>query len=233
MPYFYYDPTFVLMIPVLLFTLWAQFRVKSTFSKYSKVYSSRGFTGYDVARKILDDNGLNNVQIERIQGKLSDHYDPRTNVVRLSDEVYGSQSVAAIGVAAHEVGHAIQHATGYTPVKIRTALVPVTNIGSNLGIWIVFIGIILSMTPLAYFGIILFGFATVFQLVTLPVEFNASSRALKTLDSYHILDDDELSGSKKVLNAAALTYVAALAASIMTLLRLVLRVMLSSNRRDD
>lgn len=233
MPYLFYDPTFILMIPVLLFTLWAQQRVKSTYKKYSTVDNSRGYTGHDVARQILDENGLNYVQIERIQGNLTDHYDPKANVVRLSDGVYGSQSVAAIGVAAHEVGHAIQHATGYAPVKIRTALVPVTNFGSNIGIWIVFIGIILSMTSLAYFGIILFASATLFQLVTLPVEFNASSRALKTLDSFNILDEDELRGSRKVLNAAALTYVAALAASIITLLRLILRVMLSSNRRDD
>jgi len=230
MPFLFYDPTFLLMIPVLIFTLWAQFRVKSTYEKYSKFNNSRGFTGFDVARKILDDNGLYAVQIERIQGKLTDHFDPKTNVVRLSDGVYGGQSVAAIGVAAHEVGHAIQHSTGYVPVKIRTALVPVTNFGSNIGIWIVFIGIIMSLTPLAYLGIFLFGFAVLFQLVTLPVEFNASNRALKTLHSFNILDEDELRGSKKVLSAAALTYVAALAASIMTLIRLVLRVTMSNRR---
>jgi len=230
--FYYYDPTMVLMIPAILFTLWAQFRVKSTFAKYSKVSCSRGFTGADVARQILDDNGLNNVQIERIQGELTDNFDPKSNVVRLSDNVFGSSSVAAIGVAAHEVGHAIQHSTGYVPVKIRTALVPVTNIGSNIGIWIVMAGLIFSFAPLAYLGIILFSTAVVFQLVTLPVEFNASSRALRTLDDFHILEEDELAGSKKVLNAAAMTYVAALAASILMLLRLVLRVTLS-NRRDD
>ncbi len=228
----FYDPTVILMIPVLIFTLWAQYRVKSTYKEYSRVNNSRGLTGYDAARSILDENGLHGVQIERIQGELTDHYDPSANVVRLSDGVYGGHSVAAIGVAAHEVGHAIQHATGYAPVKIRTALVPVTNIGSNLGIWIVLAGIIISASPLAYFGVILFGTAVLFQLVTLPVEFNASSRALKTLEGSNMLDGDELRGSKKVLSAAAMTYVAALAASVMTLLRLIIQIALSS-RRDD
>jgi len=231
-PYFYYyDPTMVLMIPALLFALWAQYRVKSTFAKYSKINNARGNTAAEVARQILNDNGLYNVNIERINGKLTDHYDPRSNTVRLSETVHSSTSVGAIGIAAHEVGHAIQHATDYTPIKIRTALVPITNIGSTLGIWIVFIGLLVS-PQIAIIGVILFSTVALFQLVTLPVEFNASSRALKTLESHNILYDDELVGAKRVLNAAAMTYVAALVSSLLTLLRLVLRIGMA-NRRGD
>ncbi len=229
---FYYDPTMIIMIPALIFALWAQFRVKSTFERYSQVYNARGYTAAEVARKILDDNGLMNVSIERISGHLSDHFDPKSNVVRLSDSVYGSHSVAAIGVASHEVGHAIQHATGYTPIRIRSALVPVTNIGSTLGLWIAIIGLLFSV-KIAIFGVILFSTVTIFQLVTLPVEFNASSRALATLESHNILYDDELVGARKTLRAAAMTYVAALASSIATLLRLVLRIMIASGSRRD
>lgn len=229
---FYWDPTYIIMIPAILFALYAQNKIKSTFTRFQKVKNSHGYTASDVARQILDENGLFQVRIERIQGNLTDHFDPKDNVVRLSDTVYGSQSVASIGVAAHEVGHAIQHQTGYAPIKIRSALVPVANIGSSLGIWIVFIGLFI-VPEIAIFGIILFSASTLFQLVTLPVEFNASSRALKTLESYRILDDDELVGAKKVLRAAALTYVAALISSLLTLLRLVLRVMMVSGRRDD
>ena len=229
---FYYDPTMILMIPALVFALWAQFKVKSTFERFSKVQNSRGLTASEVARRILDDNGLFNVQIERINGHLTDHFNPRTNIVRLSDSVYGSTSVASIGVAAHEVGHAIQHATDYKPIKVRSALVPVTNIGSTLGIWLVILGLLFSNT-LAIVGVVLFATVALFQLVTLPVEFNASSRALKTLQSHNILYDDELVGAKKVLNAAAMTYVAALVSSLATLLRLILNIMIANNRRRD
>ncbi len=233
MPYgfgFYYDPTMLLMIPALIFALWAQFKVKSTFDRYSKGQNSRGLTASQVARQILDDNGLFNVQIERISGHLTDHFDPKTNVVRLSDSVYGSASVASIGVAAHEVGHAIQHSTDYRPIKLRSALVPITNIGSTLGIWIVLLGLLFSNT-IAIIGVILFATVALFQLVTLPVEFNASSRALNTLQSHNILYDDELVGAKRVLKAAAMTYVAALAASILQLLRLL--ILAGGRRRDD
>jgi len=235
MPYgfgLYYDPTMILMIPALIFALWAQFKVKSTFERFSRVSNSRGLTASQVARQILDDNGLYNVKIERISGHLSDHFDPRTNVVRLSDSVYGSSSVASIGVSAHEVGHAIQYATNYKPIKVRSSLVPVTNIGSTLGIWLVIIGMFIS-TTLAVVGVVLFATVVLFQLVTLPVEFNASSRALATLESQNILYGDELVGAKKVLSAAAMTYVAALVSSLATLLRLVINIMLSSRRRDD
>ena len=229
---FYYDPTMILMIPALIFALWAQFKVKSTFDRYSKVQNSRGLTASQIARQILDDNGLFNVQIERISGHLTDHFDPRTNVVRLSDSVYGSTSVASIGVAAHEVGHAIQHAIDYKPIKLRSALVPITNIGSTLGIWIVLLGLLFSNT-IAIIGVVLFATVALFQLVTLPVEFNASSRALNTLQSHYILYDDELVGAKRVLKAAAMTYVAALVSSLATLLRLIISIMIANNRRRD
>lgn len=194
----------------------------STFQKYSKVRNARGFTGRDVARQILDNNGLYNVRIEQVSGNLSDHYDPRNNVVRLSDSVYNSSSVAAIGVAAHEVGHAIQHSQGYTPIKIRSAIIPVSQIGSSLAVPLVILGLILSIQPFITFGILLFTTVVFFQAITLPVEFNASRRALATLRDNFILDGEELSQSKKVLTAAALTYVAALFSSLMSLLRLIL-----------
>lgn len=227
MPYLFYDPTYIIIIPAIIFSLIAQINVKSTFEKYSKVRNARGFTGKDVARQILDNNGLYNVRIEHVSGKLSDHYDPRTNVVRLSDSVYNSSSVAAIGVAAHEVGHAIQHSQGYTPIKIRSAIIPATQIGSNLAMPLVILGLILSIQPFITFGILLFTTVVFFQAVTLPVEFNASRRALATLKDSFILEGEELAQSKKVLTAAALTYVAALFSSIMSLLRLILL----SNRR--
>ena len=211
--------------------MWAQIKVKSTFSKYSKVASRRSVTGADAARMILDRNGLSNVKIERVSGELSDHYDPKANVVRLSEGVYGSNSVAAIGVAAHECGHAVQHATGYGPIKLRMAIIPATQIGSSLALPLILLGLILSMTGLAYIGVAFFALSTLFQLVTLPVEFNASSRALETLESYGTLDDEELGGAKKVLSAAAMTYVAALAASLLNLLRLLSIVNSTSRRR--
>lgn len=227
---FYWDPTYLILIPAIIFSLYAQAMVKSTYAKYKTVYNRRGLTGQQVARQILDDNGLYNVQIEHINGELSDHFDPRTNVVRLSDSVYNSTSVAAVGVAAHEVGHAIQHANGYAPIKIRNAVIPITNIGSFLAFPLVLLGIIFaSLDFLIPIGIFLFCFVVFFQAVTLPVEFNASNRALQTLESHNILEDDELGKSKAVLRAAAMTYVAALVSSLLSLLRLLL---LANRRRD-
>ena len=212
----------ILVIPAILLSLWAQSRVSSTFAKYQKVQSFSRMTGADVARRILDNNGLQEVRIEQVAGNLSDHYDPRSNIIRLSSGVYGSSSVAAIGVAAHEVGHAVQHAQHYFPLKIRNAIVPVTNFGSKLSFPLILIGAISGLDYLISFGILLFGLVTVFQLITLPVEFNASARAMTTLDDYGILGGEELVGTRKVLSAAALTYVAALIVSAMQLLRLVL-----------
>jgi Zn-dependent membrane protease YugP len=213
----------LLVLIALVVSMWASLNVKSTFKKYSKVYSSRGYTADQVARKILDENGLFTVGIEHVRGDLSDHYDPRDNVVRLSDTVYGQTSVAAIGVAAHECGHAIQHAEDYAPIKVRTAIIPVTQIGSNLAFPLVIIGIMLgSSNILTTIGIWLYVAVVAFQLVTLPVEFNASSRALRTLEGCAFLDYDENKKAKKVLTAAALTYVAALFSAIVTLIRLIL-----------
>ena len=220
MPYYWFDYTYLLLIPALLFGLYAQFKVNSTYSKYQKVNNSRGWTAAEVARKILDDNGLYDVNIAHIAGNLTDNYNPKTNTVSLSDSVYSSTSVAAIGVAAHECGHAVQHAEQYTPIKIRSALVPVTNFGSSFGV------IILAI------GVLLYSLMAVFQAVTLPVEFNASSRALTTLREQNMLEDDELKMSKKVLSAAAMTYVAALVSSISTIFRLLLIVNRGTRRRD-
>lgn len=221
----YFDYTYIIFVlPAILLAMWASANVNSTFKKYSTVLSSRRMTGRDAARRILDANGLQYVLINRVSGDLTDHYDTRTNTVNLSDKVYDNCSVAAIGVAAHEAGHAVQHAVGYVPIKIRTAIIPVTQIASNLAMPLVLIGLILSYPPIAYLGCIFFAAATVFQLVTLPVEFNASSRALKALENAGILGSNEIIGSKKVLTAAALTYVAALAVSLAQLLRLLVIV---------
>lgn len=229
--YFYgIDITYIIFVlPALIFAMYAQSKVTSTFNKYRTVGNKRGFTGADVARKILDMNGLHSVTVERVAGNLSDHFDPRTNVVRLSDSTYGSTSVGAIGVAAHEVGHAIQHAEGYAPIKIRNTIVPIVQIASYAAWPLAILGIVMSMSGLANFGVLLFGAVVVFQLVTLPVEFNASYRAIKTLDKYSILDGEELEASKKVLSAAAMTYVASAAVAIGNLLRLLTIV----GRRDD
>ena len=216
---------------MVILSLWAQIKVKTTYSKYSTVHSRSGMTAEVAVRKILDSNGLFNVGITRVPGELTDHYDPRTNTIALSDSVYGSTSVAAIGVAAHEAGHAIQHAVGYAPIKMRTAMVPVTNIGSFLSIPLVVIGLLLSNYYLAMIGVVFFALTTVFQLVTLPTEFDASRRAIKALGGYGYLNDEELKGTKKVLSAAAMTYLAALFVSIMSLLRLLLIV--SGGRRRD
>ena len=227
MYFFGIDSTYlILVLPAVIFAFWAQANVQSTFNKYSKVQSS--MTGYDSARAILDANGLTNVRIERVSGNLTDHFDPRTNVVRLSQSVYSSKGIAAVGVAAHEAGHAVQYAEGYTPMKIRSAIIPITNIGSKLALPIFIIGLLFSY-ELAMFGIILFSLTAVFQAVTLPVEFNASRRAIKALEGCGRLDGDDIKGARKVLTAAALTYVAALASALSQILRL----LLIANRRRD
>ena len=228
-PYFYFDWTWILLIPAMILSMWAQANVNGTFKKYSKVNNRFGYTGAEVARRILDMNGLYSVKIERVNGNLTDHFDPRTNVVRLSEATYDSTSVGAIGVAAHEVGHAVQHATGYTAIKIRNAIVPAVNICNMLSMPILVLGWFLSYT-LVEWGIILFAATVLFQLITLPVEFNASSRAIKTLEGQNLLTADETAGAKKVLNAAALTYVAAAFSAIMSLLRIIL---IFGNRRRD
>lgn len=226
----FYDPTYILVIIGFLLATFASTGVQSAFGKYSKVKSSRSITGAEAARKILDDNGLYNIRVEHVAGSLSDHYDPTANVIRLSDSTYASDSVAAIGVAAHEAGHAVQHAVGYAPIKFRNAIVPAVNICSRLSMPIFILGLILGAAGLANVGIVLFAGALVFQLVTLPVEFDASRRALKILNTSAMLDEQELRGAKKVLSAAAMTYVAAALASALQLLRLVL---LNNSRNRD
>jgi len=203
----------------MLIGVWAQHKVSATYKQYSNIACRNGCTGYQAARKILDEHGLQHVQIEEVKGNLTDHYDPRTNVVRLSEGVYSSSSVAAIGVAAHECGHAVQHATGYVPVKIRSAIVPITNFGSKLAVPLVLIGLLLSWYPLAYVGLIGYALIALFQLVTLPVEFNASNRAVAALSGLN-LTEIEQDGVKKVLSAAAMTYVAALIAAVTQLMRM-------------
>ena len=228
--YFYgYDPTYILVLIAFLLSIFASMGVKGTFSKYSTVLNMRGMTGCDAARSILDRNGLYNVRIEHVAGDLTDHYDPRANVIRLSDATYNSNSVAAIGVAAHEAGHAVQHATDYTPIKIRNAFVPVANIGSTLSMPLFFLGIFLGIYNLAIAGAVLFSAVLAFQLITLPVEFNASRRALAVLDSTGMLSETEVKQAGKVLKAAAMTYVAAVAATALQLLRL---LMIANRRRD-
>lgn len=228
---FFYDWTIIVLIPALLFGLYAQFKVNSTYKKYSQIRNSRGLTGAEVARRILDSNGLYDIKVTHIAGQLTDNYNPRTNVVSLSDSTYNSTSVAALGVAAHECGHAVQHATGYFPLTVRSALVPVTGIGSSLGWIIILIGLLFGSYNLAMIGVILFSATAVFQAVTLPVEFNASSRALKTLESDYILEGDEIPYARKVLTAAALTYVAALVSSLAQVFRMLLIVGSGTRRR--
>ena len=231
MPFYYFDWTIVILIPAILLSLWAQSRVNITFKKYDKVYNRFGYTGADVARRILDMNGLYQVKVERVSGNLSDHYDPKANVVRLSDVTYNSQSVGAIGVAAHEVGHAVQHATGYMPIRVRNSIVPVVNVCNMLSMPIILIGLLFTASStLIDIGIFLFSGTVLFQLITLPVEFNASNRALATLEGQHILDETEIKGASAVLKAAAMTYVAAAVSSILSLLRLML--LFGGRRRD-
>lgn len=237
---FWGDWTLILLMPAMIFAFVAQARVQSTFQKYDRVHSERKMTGADVARRILDLNGLYDVKVEYVRGHLNDHFDPRTNVIRLSDATYGSTSVAAIGVAAHEAGHAVQHATGYAPIRLRGAIIPVTQFGSRLSMPLFLIGLLITgfgmIDPaigeiLMFGGIVLFSLSTLFQLVTLPVEFNASSRALRTLEESNILYGDEIAGAKAVLSAAAMTYVAALATSLAYLLRFILIAAGASGRR--
>ena len=226
--YYYFDPTMLIVLPALIFTLWAQFNVQSTYSKYSKVMTSQRLTGREAARKILDANGLYDVRIEHISGQLNDHYDPRNNVIRLSDAVYDSPSAAAVGVAAHEAGHAVQYAKGYGAIKLRQAIIPVTKFGSDAAMPLFLLGLIFALPMLMYVGIAFYGIAVLFQLITLPVEFNASKRAMVALEGSGILSGKELDASRKVLTAAALTYVAALASSLLSLLRL---IVLANRRR--
>lgn len=233
---FWWDWTLIVMIPGLLFTLWAQYKVKSTFNQYSTVSAPWGMTGAAVARRILDSNGLRHIPVEMVAGHLSDHYDPRSKVLRLSESVYHSNSVAAVGVAAHEAGHALQDARGYVPLRFRIALVPVCNIGSNLAMPLFFIGLLFGFGTyfgdwLALAGIAAFSLSVLFQLVTLPVEFNASRRAMRCLAGSGTMSDEQLKGSRRVLSAAAMTYVAALAVGILSLLRLLL-IFGSHQRRD-
>ena len=219
--YYYYDPTYMLIVISALISLFAQFLVNSRFSKYSRVRSRSGMTGAQAAERILQSQGIYDVAIQRVSGKLTDHYDPRNKTLNLSDAVYASTSVAAVGVAAHECGHAIQHARGYAPLSFRSALVPVANIGSQLSWLFIILGIFFGGShTLIMIGILMFSAAVLFQLVTLPVEFNASGRALKLLSDTGILQKDEVSDTRKVLSAAALTYVAAATTAVLQLLRL-------------
>lgn len=227
----YWDQTIIILIPALIFSLIAQLMVKGAFSKYSGVRNSRGYTGADAARAILDRNGLSYIRIEHINGELTDHYDPGANVIRLSDSVYNNDSVAAVGVAAHEAGHAVQYAEGYGPIKVRSAIIPITQFGSNLSTPLVILGIIFSSNVLITAGILLFCTVVLFQAITLPVEFNASGRALKVLRDEHFLDDDEMKGAKSVLTAAALTYVAAMFSALASLARLLLIRNRNNSRR--
>ena len=226
---FYWDWTMILLLPGLLLGLWAQFRVSSTFKKYGRVLTQRGCTANEVARALLNEGGCGNVSIRETAGTLTDHYDPRSNTLRLSDSVSGQRSVAAIGVAAHECGHALQQRDGYGPLKLRSVLVPVVNIGSNLYFPLFLLGIVFSWEPLLYVGIACFSLTLLFSLVTLPVEFNASNRAIGLLESGGYLTREEISGARAVLNAAALTYVASFVSSLLQLLRLLL---IARNRRD-
>lgn len=232
MPFFYYyDPYYwMILVPAMLIALLAQLNVSSTFNRYSRVGSARGFTGAQAAEAVLRTHGVYDVRIERVAGRLSDHYDPRSNVIRLSDAVYGSTSIASVGVAAHEAGHAVQYAQGYAPIKLRTAIIPVCNVGSQLSILLIVVGLLLYSQPLFGLGVLLFSLAVVGQLVTLPVEFNASRRAIVSLRETRLLDEEELRGAKKVLGAAALTYVAALLVSLAQLLRFLLAF--GGRRRD-
>ena len=230
MPYgygygYYFDPTYLLVLIGVVISLWASAKVKTTYSKYSRVRSMSGLTGAQVADQILRANGIYDVRIEHISGELTDHYDPRSKTLRLSDSTYGTASIAAVCVAAHECGHAMQHAEGYVPIKIRSAIIPVTQVGSRLWYLIFVLGLIFSSSEigpvLQMVGILLFSLIVVFQLVTLPVEFNASGRAMKTLETHMILYGDELTKARKVLTAAAMTYVAALLNGLLQLIRLI------------
>ena len=238
MPYYGFgiDMSYVILVlPCILLSLWASSNVNSTFKKYSRQFSSRGLTGAEAARRVLSAHGVGNVRIERVSGNLTDHFDPRTTVIRLSENVFGNTSTAAIGVACHEAGHAVQYAQGYAPIKLRAAIIPVTNFGSRLAMPLILIGLLLAAfgnlsVLFIDLGIACFGLSLVFQLVTLPVEFNASNRALRAIADSNLLTEDEQAGARKTLRAAALTYVAATAVAFAQLLRLIL---LFGRRRDD
>ena len=233
-PYYGFDWTYlVLVLPCLILSLWASASVKNTFRRYSQQYSQRRITGADAAERVLRYNGVENVRIERISGELTDHFDPRTNVIRLSDSVYSSTSTAAIGVACHEAGHAVQYAKHYAPIKLRAAIIPVTNIGSKLAMPLILLGILIPFLgyTFVYLGIACFGLSLIFQLITLPVEFNASTRAVRAINEAGILSSQELIGAKKTLRAAAMTYVAATATALAQLLRLI--VLFGGRRRRD
>ena len=221
----------LLVVPAILFSMIAQAKVNSAFSRYSGVRTRRGITGADAARAVLQINGVSDVRIERVSGQLTDHYDPRTNVIRLSESVYDADSIAAVGVAAHEAGHAVQYAVGYGPIRVRSAIVPVTQFGSSLSMPLIFAGLIFNAAALIKIGLLFFFFAVVFQLVTLPVEFNASNRAIDAIAATRILTEDELPGAQKTLSAAALTYVAALLVALAQFLRLLL--LFGGRRRND
>ena len=236
MLYYGFDLTYlVLVLPFVIFSIWASTNVNRTFKRYSNVHNQKGLTGAMAAEQVLKNNGVHNVRIEQVSGNLTDHYDPKSNVIRLSSDVYANTSAAAIGVACHEAGHAVQYAQNYTPIKLRTAIVPITNIGSALAMPLIFLGLVLNfMTEFSYtfvyIGIACFGLSLLFQLITLPVEFNASRRAVSAIANAGILGEDELDGAKKTLRAAALTYIAAAAVSAMQFLRLIL---LFGGGRDD
>ena len=231
-----FDWTYIyIVLPCVLLSLWASNNVNSTFKRYSQQYSRRGLTGAEAARRVLSANGVTGVRIERIAGNLTDHYDPRTNVIRLSDNVYSNTSTAAIGVACHEAGHAVQYARDYAPIKIRAAIIPITNLGSKMAMPLILLGIVFSSFSyffynIIYVGIACFGLSLVFQLVTLPVEFDASHRALVSIEEGGLLTSEELSGARKTLRAAAMTYVAATAVSLAQILRL---LVIFGNRRSD
>ena len=240
MPYYYYygfDMTYlILVLPFVILSLWASSNVNSTFRKYSQQMSRRHISGAQAAQRVLTANGVTGVRIERVRGNLTDHFDPRTNVIRLSDSVYDSTSTAAIGVACHEAGHAVQYAQHYAPIKLRAAIIPVTNIGSKLAMPLILLGVLFSAFgymsySLVYLGIACFGLSLLFQLVTLPVEFNASRRAMEAIESAGILTDEEQKGARKTLTAAAMTYVAATALALMQLLRLIM--LFGGRSRDD
>ena len=239
MPFFYgFDWTYlVLVLPCVILSLWASSNVNSTFQKYSQQFSYRRLTGAQAAQRVLSHNGVSGVRIERVSGNLTDHFDPKTNVIRLSDSVYDSTSTAAIGVACHEAGHAVQYAQNYGPIKLRAAIIPITNIGSKLAMPLILIGLLLAAFEnlsftFVYIGIACFGLSLVFQLVTLPVEFNASRRAMQAIESANLLTEEEQRGAKKTLKAAALTYVAATATALAQLLRLILLFGGNRRRRD-
>ena len=237
MPYYYYygfDWTYLaLVLPCLILSLWASSNVNSTFRKYSKQYSLRRLTGAEAAQRVLSANGVRDVRIEHVSGNLTDHYDPKSNVIRLSDQVYSNTSTAAIGVACHEAGHAVQYAAGYAPITLRAAIIPVTNIGSRMALPLILLGLLFSSfgDTLIYLGIGCFSLSLVFQLVTLPVEFNASRRALQAIESGNLLTEEEQKGARKTLTAAALTYVAATAVSLAQLVRLL--ALFGGRRRND